>query len=77
LAASGSRFQNVSEGRPEAAAVELWSSNCQIPWISDLPDRRSSLYGLACRATRPATGFEIVVIDPENLWRAEWGSLDG
>jgi len=47
LAASGSRFQNVSEGRPEAAAVELWSSNCQIPWISDLPDRRSSLYRLA------------------------------
>jgi len=22
-------------------------------------------------------GFEVVVIDPENLWRAEWGSLDG
>ena len=27
--------------------------------------------------TADVDGFEIVVIDPENLWRAEWGSLHG
>jgi hypothetical protein len=91
LAASGNRFQKVSEGRPDAVAVELWSSNGRIRGSVICPtEGRSGQHELfvsheagmsghealatACHLAN-VDGFEVVVIDPDNLWRAEWGSL--
>jgi hypothetical protein len=92
MAAPSNRFHRVEQAPPDAVCVELWSdggsvrgsvdcptggmSGSLIPFVP--PEAGMSAEEALATACHLANVDErrVVVMDPHDLWRSEWGALD-
>ena len=91
MAAPGNRFQRVDEARSDAVSVELWLDKEGIRGSVACPEGGRSgglvhfvspetgmsaqeALATACHLAN-VDAREVVIIDPSDLWRPEWGML--
>lgn len=91
MATANNRFRKADEAHQDAVVVELWLDHneirgsvcCPAKGLSDarvsFVPPQAGMSGQEALATAchfaNLEGREVVIMDPTNLWRAEWGTL--